>query len=265
MNSRPFLEVKDLTAGYRTFFIRDITFSVSRGEFFGIIGPNGSGKTTLLRTLSGLLRPLKGEILLKGRPIRHIPRREFSRLVAVVSQQPPQESLTAEEYVLLGRLPHFGRFQLLETVRDREIARKAMELTGILPLRERLTGELSSGEKQLLNIARSLAQEPELLLLDEPIAHLDIAHQIEIMDLLRRLQRELGLTIIIVLHDLNLASEYCERLMLLRDGLPYSTGTPEGVITYQAIEDVYRTVVIVRENPLSKKPFVLPVPADYIK
>ncbi len=260
-----FLKIKDITAGYGSFYIRDINFSVNKGEFFGVIGPNGSGKTTLLRTISGLLRPLRGEITLKGKNLRDIPRKEFSRLVAFLGQEPPQELITAEEYVLLGRIPHFGRYQFFETEKDRQAALKALEITGMLHLRQRLTGELSSGERQLLGIARSLAQEPELLLLDEPVAHLDIAHQIEIMDLLRRLNKELGITIIIVLHDLNLAGEYCERLLLLSNGSIYRTGKPEEVITYQAIEDVYKTVVIVKQNPLTKKPFVIPVPSDYIK
>lgn len=260
-----FLEIKNITAGYGTFCIRDINFSLSGGEFFGVIGPNGSGKTTLLRTVSGLLRPISGEIILKNRNLMEIPRKEFSRIVAFLGQEPPQELITAEEYVLLGRIPHFGKFQFFETEKDRQVALKAMEITGTLHLRDRLTGELSSGERQLLGIARAIAQEPELLLLDEPVAHLDIAHQIEIMDLLRRLNKEMGITIIIVLHDLNLAAEYCERLLLLSEGKVYRTGRPEEVITYQSIEDVYNTVVIVRENPLTKKPFVLPVPSDYIK
>jgi iron complex transport system ATP-binding protein len=258
------LEIKDLVAGYPSFFLKDINLSVSKGEFCGIIGPNGSGKTTLLKTISGIIRPLKGKIYLKGREIKEISRKEFARSIASVSQVLPQENLRAEEYVLLGRIPHFRRFQFFETPRDREFALKCMELTGVLHLRDRIVGELSSGERQLLFIARGLAQEPEILLLDEPVAHLDIAHQIQVMDLLKRLNSELGLTMLIVLHDLNLAGEYCDRLILLKEGSIYRYGTPSEVITYQTIEEVYRTVVIVRENPLSKKPFVLPIPSRYI-
>jgi iron complex transport system ATP-binding protein len=164
--------------------------------------------------------------------------------------------------VLLGRIPHFEKMQFLETARDFEAAREAMSLTRTLKFKDRLMRELSGGERQLVFIARALAQEPRLLLLDEPTTHLDITHQVAILDLLKRLNRERGLTVIIVLHDLNLASEYCQRLVLMREGRIYKAGRPDEVLSYQIIEEVYKTVVVVEKNPISLRPYVLLVPEE---
>jgi len=252
------LEIKNLTCGYDSKFqLRDISFNVKDGEFFGIIGPNGSGKTTLLRAITKILKPEKGEIFLEGKNIWQMNSREIAKKIAVVSHETETGQITVEELVLLGRLPHYKSFQFFETKKDIEIAKKFMDLTDILRIKEKQITEISGGEKQLALIARALAQEPKLLLLDEPIAHLDITHQIGILDLIRRLNRQFGLTVIVVLHDLNLAGEYCDRLVLLNKGQIYKIGTPEEVLTYQNIEDVYKTVVVVEKNPISKKPFVL--------
>ncbi|MCD6521147.1 ABC transporter ATP-binding protein [Candidatus Calescamantes bacterium] len=131
-----------------------------------------------------------------------------------------------------------------------------MKLTGVLEIKDRFLKEISGGEKQLVLIAKALAQEPKLLLLDEPTAHLDIAHKVKILDLIRRLNKKYGLTVLIILHDLNLASQYCDRLILLKEGKIYKIGTPSEVLTYQIIEEVYQTVVIVKENPLNLRPYV---------
>jgi iron complex transport system ATP-binding protein len=254
------LSISDMTCGYDSgFTIRNVELRVEDGEIVGIIGPNGSGKTTLLKTISRALRPRSGTIEFGGRNMREMKISELAREIAVVSQSPETGSMTVEEFVLLGRIPYYGRFQFLETREDRQIAEKAMSLTDSLKIRNQFMGEISGGERQLALVARALTQEPKLLLLDEPTAHLDITHQVGVLDLVRRLNRELGLTVLMVLHDLNLASEYCHRLVLLNKGLVHKVGRPEEVIDYRIIEEVYETVVVVEKNPISSKPYVLVV------
>ncbi|MFA5144552.1 MAG: ABC transporter ATP-binding protein [Candidatus Omnitrophota bacterium] len=257
------LQIRDLTCGYDSrFLLQDINFKVAAGEFIGIVGPNGSGKTTLLRAISGVLKLKKGVILFEGKDIPRINQKELARKMAVVSQNPPVNSLTTEEFVLLGRIPHFQRLQFLESKQDLEIAERAMALTGTLKLRGRPVEEISGGEKQLVLIARALCQEPRLLLLDEPTAHLDITHQVAVLDLIKKLNKEFGLTVITVLHDLNLAGEYCDKLILLNNGRIHKVGAPGDVLTYQVIEDVYKTVVLVKENPISRRPYIFLVPQE---
>lgn len=254
------LRINNLTCGYDSEpVLKDINMNVEEADLVGIIGPNGSGKTTLLRAITRVLKPQAGEITFRGRNVWQMGIRELAREVAVVSQSAETAPMAVEEYVLLGRIPYYERFQFLERRKDRKIARQAMELTGSLAIKDKLMGEISGGERQLALIARALAQEPSLLLLDEPTAHLDIAHQVDILDLVRRLNREFGLTVITVLHDLNLASEYCRRLVLLSEGTVRQAGPPEEVIDYKTIEDTYNTVVVVEKNPISGKPFVLVV------
>lgn len=252
------LEIKNLICGYGSkFLLKDINLKISKGELIGIIGPNGSGKTTLLRTITRILKPKNGEILFEGKNILQVGFKEFAKKIAVVSQNIEISDIIVEEFVLLGRIPYFKKFQFLETKNDFEIAKRCMELTDTFKLKDRFIHEISGGEKQLVLIARALVQQPELLLLDEPTAHLDITHQIKILDLIRRLNKELSLTVIMVLHDLNLAGEYCNRLILINEGKICKTGTPNEVLAYQIIEEVYKTIVIVEENPISGKPYIL--------
>ncbi len=252
------LKVENLVCGYPgKFHLRGVNLEVSAGEVVGIIGPNGAGKTTLLKALAGILKPEEGRILLGGQNLQQIPGRRLAQQVAVVSQNAEPPAFTVEEFVLLGRFPHFQRLQFMENRRDREIAAGCMEATGILHLRDKLMNQISGGEKQLTLIARALSQEPQLLLLDEPTAHLDISHQVKILDLLRRMNRRLKLTVVTVLHDLNLAAEYADRLLLMNNGALYRQGTPEEVLTYTNIEEVYQTIVVVEKNRVSGKPWVL--------
>jgi iron complex transport system ATP-binding protein len=252
------LEVRNLFCGYDSkFFLQDINFKVENKELIGIIGPNGSGKTTLLRAITGLFKPIKGRVLFDDKDIQRIGFRELAKKIAVVSQNHEIGFMNVEEFVLLGRIPHFERFQLLETKKDFEIAKECMNLTDTFKLKDRFMGEVSGGEKQLALIARALCQEPKLLLLDEPTTHLDIAHQARILDLIKRLNRELALTVIVVLHDLNLASEYCQRLVLINEGRIHKIGPPDEVLNYQIIEEVYKTMVVVEKNPISSKPYIL--------
>ncbi|MCG2677199.1 ABC transporter ATP-binding protein [bacterium] len=254
------LNIKNLTCGYDSkIVLRDISLRIESRELVGIIGPNGSGKTTLLRAITKIIKPAKGEILFEGKNIEELRYKELAKNIAVVSQSPAINFMSVEEFVLLGRIPHYKRFQFLETNKDKEIAKKCAILTDTLKLKDRPMSEISGGERQLTLIARALTQEPKLLLLDEPTAHLDITHQAAILDLIRRLNREFGLTVIMVLHDLNLASEYCHRLVLINEGRIYKTGLPQEVLNYRIIEEVYKTVVVVEKNPISFKPYILVV------
>ncbi|MBF0387065.1 MAG: ABC transporter ATP-binding protein [Candidatus Omnitrophica bacterium] len=260
------LEISHLTCGYGTKeVISAVSFQVKSGEFFGVIGPNGSGKSTLLRALSGVIKPMQGRILLNGEDVAGIALRDLARQTAVVSQLVPAAPLTVAEFVLMGRIPHFGLMQFMESKQDLELARECMQVTDSWRLKDRSLDQLSGGERQLAQIARALAQQPRLLLLDEPTAHLDITHQAAVMDLLKRLVHELNLTVLMVLHDLNLASEYCDRLCLIKEGQVFKTGTPLEVIDPRVIGEVYRTEVVVNNNPVSGKPHVLIVPQDLQK
>jgi iron complex transport system ATP-binding protein len=257
--ANPLLEIQHLVCGYDSFQIEDLSLSVAAGEFIGIIGPNGSGKTSLLRAITRILKPQEGALYLAGNNLRQMGFKEIARNVAVVSQTPGISHITVEDFVLLGRIPHHQRFQFLDTQKDMEVAEKCMQLTGIVKLKGKGVGELSGGERQLVLIARALAQEPRLLLLDEPTTFLDISHQMRIMDLIQRLNRESGLTVIIVLHDLNLAGEYCHRLVLMKEGRLYKSGAPDEVLTYQTIEEVYETLVVVGKSPVSARPYIFMV------
>ncbi|MBU1366651.1 MAG: ABC transporter ATP-binding protein [Candidatus Omnitrophica bacterium] len=250
------LEIKNLFCGYDLrIILQGINLSVENGEFLGIIGPNGSGKTTLLRAITRVLKPKTGVIFFEGSDIGQMGFRELAKKVAVVPQESLTNFMSVEDFVLLGRIPHYRKFQFLETNRDKGITQKALEVTGTLELKDRPMHEISGGERQLVLIARSLTQEPKLLLLDEPTTHLDITHQVGILDLIRRLNKEFGLTVIMVLHDLNLASEYCRNLALISKGRIHKIGRPQEVLSYQIIEEVYKTTVVVRENPVSSKPY----------
>lgn len=260
------LKIRNVTCGYGLRFrLRNISLAIGDGELVGIIGPNGSGKTTLLRTITKLLEPTEGEVLLEEKDISKMTAKDLARKIAVVPQSLNIDGMSVEEFVLLGRLPHFEKFQLLEAKKDFEAVKKCMELTDTYRLKDRLMEEMSGGERQLVLIARALAQEPKLLLLDEPTAHLDITHQVQILDMIKRLNREFGLTVLMVLHELNLASEYCRRLVLMNNGRIHKTGTAEEVLDYRVIEEVYKTVVVVERNPISSKPYVLIVPQEQRK
>lgn len=260
------LTVEKVVTGYNSrVILHNVSCRINAGSINGIIGPNGSGKTTLLRALRGILKPYSGTILLKGKKLDSYSFKELAREIAVVSQDISESSMSVEEYVLLGRLPYFKPLQFFETKKDHDTAYSYMELTGSLALKDKLIHEISGGERQLAGIAKALTQEPALLLLDEPTSHLDIKHQIKILDLIKKLNRTLGLTVIMVIHDLNLAGEYCDNLFLLNRGEIHSFGPPTEVLTYKAIEEVYETVVIVEKNPLSGKPYVMLVSGDELK
>lgn len=263
---KEYLQIQRLVCGYKDGFqLKGIDLNIPKGAFAGIIGPNGSGKSTLFKAISGDLTIKSGQIALNGKKLSSLSLREKARKMAVVSQFNDALDIRVEDYVLMGRMPYRSDFQFFETKEDQLIARKYMRLTNVIQYRNKLMSELSGGEQQLAAIARALTQEPELLLLDEPTAHLDISHQVQILNLIQHLNEETGLTVLIIIHDLNLAGEYCNHLVMMSKGSIHQHGSPHMVLSYQNIETVYNTVVIVRENPVSGKPVVFPVSEKVLK
>jgi len=254
----PKIRIDNLHAGYNgAAVLQGVSIELEPSAFVGVIGPNGSGKTTLLRSISRALPPRAGLVALDGRDVYGMPSREFARRVAVV----PQDTLVAFDFTvleiaLMGRSPRLGRFAV-ENSRDVEIATDALARTGTAHLKDRSINALSGGERQRVMMARALAQEPEVLLLDEPTSHLDISFQFEIMDLVKSLNRERGLTVLAVLHDLNLASQYCDRLVMIGQGKVQASGSPEDVITSEHIRRVYGAEVWVRRHPTTHRPYVI--------
>lgn len=263
---KEYLKLNKYVCGYASgFHLKEINLQIESGAFAGIIGPNGSGKSTLFKGISGDLKPMSGHIALNGENLSSLSLREKALKIAVVSQFADVTDVTVEDYVMMGRMPYRSNFQFFETKEDQAIAEKYMCLTDVYQFKDKPMSELSGGEQQLAAIARALTQEPELLLLDEPTSHLDISHQVQILNLIQQLNEELGLTILIIIHDLNLASEYCDYLIMMKEGKVHIQGTPQQVLTYQTIEEVYNTVVITRENPISKKPVVFLVSDKIMK
>lgn len=257
------LKIEGISGGYyKEDVVKNVSLDITQGDFLGIIGPNGSGKTTLLRLATRVLCPKKGKIYFRQEDIFRMNLKEFCCHVACVLQDAPlMFSFSAMEVVLMGRIPHLKRLQL-ESNKDIKIAQEALAVTDTLNLKEKMMDELSAGERQRILIAKALAQEPELLFLDEPTAHLDIGHQIQILDLLKKESRQRNLTITMVLHDLNLASAYCNKIVLIDNGSIFKEGAPSEVLTYQNIEAVYKTVVVVNDNPVTGRPNIVLVPQE---
>ena len=240
--------------------LRDFSLEVHEGEILGIIGPNGSGKTSLLKLMAGLLHPQAGRLTLRGQDISTLDARALARQAAMV----PQEHhvlfpFTVAEVVLMGRFVHQNGWGW-ESPEDLRIARAAIQVMDLEPLVDRTFQELSGGERQRTIIARALAQQAPILLLDEPTAFLDIKHQLEIYATLRGLNRDQGVTVILVSHDLNLASQYCHRLVLLHEGRVFHMGTPAEVLTVEHLRTVYGCEVIIDRHPIVGTPRItLPV------
>ena len=235
------LKVQGVEFGYKSVRVLDgVGFEAEAGEVIGVLGPNGSGKTTLLKCMNKALKPRLGSVLVDDREVSDLTRKEIAREMGVV----PQNSgvnfpFTALEIVLMGRGPSLGRFQT-EGDEDLRIVKRSMKATDVLELAARPMTELSGGEKQRVIIARALAQCPKILLLDEPTLHLDVNHQLEIMDIVRHLAREQRLTVVMVSHDLNLAARYCDKLILLLEGKVLAAGKVEEVLTSENMERVFK-------------------------
>jgi iron complex transport system ATP-binding protein len=233
------VEAAEVTFGYRgTPVLRDVSFSIAAGELVGLCGPNGAGKSTLLRLLLGLHAPLSGRVTMAGTPIGALSRREIARRAALLPQDAPSDvPLSVREAVSLGRLPHLGRLQG-ETTRDVDAVARALAATDTTTLADRPIAELSGGERHRVNLARALAQEAPLLLLDEPIAGLDIAHQLAAMDLLRSTV-DAGHAVVVALHDLALAGRRCDRILLLAGGELAADARPAEVLTAETLARVF--------------------------
>ncbi len=251
------LEAERLSAGYNgRVVLRDFSIRLTPGEVVALIGPNGSGKTTALRVLTRVLMPLEGRLMLDGCPYLAYTPTEFARIVAYAPQASlPEMGFRVYELVLMGRYPHQKGFWGT-TEADRRAVREAMDALDLWHLRERLISQLSAGEGQRVNLARALAQSARYLLLDEPTAHLDLRHQVRLLARLRQWCTERRMAMLIVLHDLNLASEYADRLILLNEGCIVAQGAPAEVLTPENLEAVYRVPTLVRPHPLTGRPIV---------
>jgi iron complex transport system ATP-binding protein len=252
------IEIKDLNVYYGArHVLKNVSLEVQRGEIMALLGPNGSGKSTLIRALSGVA-PASGALYLGGRALAGLSPASRARLVAVVPQTvslPP--AFTVLETVLLGRTPYLN-FLGQVSEKDHEIARSALVRADALYLAERRVGELSGGEQQRVLLARALAQSTPVLLLDEPTAHLDLQHQIGLLELVRRLARQENLTVLIALHDLNLAARYADRVALIVEGQIKAQGTPKEVLRADTLSDVYQWPVQVIPHPFQDTLLILP-------
>jgi iron complex transport system ATP-binding protein len=253
------LEIKNLNFSYgKNHVLDNINISATSGEFIAIIGPNGAGKSTLIKIADGILQAGGHMVILEERALDKISRRDLARIIAYL----PQESsftfdYTVREVVLMGRFPYIKGVWAY-TKKDYQIIREMMILMEIDGFADRSFNELSGGEKQRVLIASALAQQPKIILLDEPTSALDIHHQIAIYQILKKLQKEQNLTIIVVTHDINLAAQFCERIILMGDGKIISDGGPEEVLQFQLLQDTFGVKVYIDINPLTRSLYILP-------
>lgn len=255
----PILELSNVTFRYaaRT-VLSDVSLAVRPGRFVGLLGPNGSGKSTVLRLAAGLLRPQVGLVHLAGREMGTLRRTDAARRIAMLPQDVPlPEAFTGWETVLMGRTPHLG-WLAAEGPVDMAVAQRALDLVDAKALADRRVGELSGGERQRLQLARALAQEPDVLLLDEPTVHLDLTHQLALLDLVGSLARTADLAVLAVFHELNLAAEYCDELVVLAGGRVVASGSPQATLTAELIRTVYRVNLPIVRHPQSGRPAILP-------
>lgn len=253
-------ELTSLSAGYGGApVLKGLSMSIGEGEFISMIGPNGAGKSTILKILTGDLVPTGGTVSFRGRPLRDYRPRDLARHFSIVHQA--RETVlpfTVHDFIRMGRFPHQGAF-VVESEQDGEVIQWAAETTGVCDLLPRRLTELSGGELQLVRVAHALAQNSRVILLDEPVSHLDIQHAVMIMDILWKLNHE-GATVIAVLHDINIASDYSSRIIGVKSGEIFFNGGPGEVLRYDLVEALFNTNCIVMKNPTTGRPFVYPVP-----
>jgi iron complex transport system ATP-binding protein len=261
----PAISLQELSFSYRTqAVLQDINLEIPHQSLLALIGPNGSGKTTLLRVMSKALRPQRGTVMLDGQPLLSFSARKLARKLAVISSEQHFEfPFSVADVVAMGRFPHLNRLEKMSD-EDWKIVDEAMERTCVRDFRNRSISQLSSGEKQRVLIARAIAQQPSILMLDEPNAHLDINHQIAIFNLLRTLNRQHQMTVIVVLHDLSAAAAFCETMVLLHRGRIVRTGTPAEVITEELIQQTYGAEVVVFPSPVGGGPQIAFGPAGKV-
>ena len=254
------LSIKNLYFSYEDkSILSNINIDIEKGKFISIIGPNGSGKTTLLKNMSSVLIPDRGKVFFQGKDIREYSRKQLSRYMAYV----PQSSyinfeFTAGDIVLMGRSPFLKPFES-EQAEDIKIAEDAMRMTNVFEIKDKRITEISGGERQRVMIACALAQTPQIILLDEPVANLDIQHQVEILSVLKKLSKINKVTVITVLHDLNLSAEYSDLVVLLKEGKIIEYGPPKDIITEENIKNAYNANVYMTKNPMTGNPHVIPI------
>ncbi len=259
------IEANNISFAYdnNCYILREISFNVEKGEFVGILGPNGSGKTTLINIVSGILKPQQGKVFINGIELYSMRHKERARCIAVVPQESSIPfSFSSLEVVLMGRAPYLPFFGF-ETKEDILIAKRAMQEVNALQFEKREIKELSGGERQRVIVARALAQKPKILLLDEPTAFLDIKHEIELYRLIKNKNREDALTVMAAVHDINLASAFCDRILFLKSGRIAAYGTPHEVVRYAKIREVFDTDVYVGINDLTGAPYYVPYNGKY--
>ncbi len=256
------LRAQDLRLGYGDHVVVDgLDLDVLAGTVTAVIGPNGCGKSTLLRALGRLLRPSGGQVLLDGERIDRTPTREVAKVLGMLPQAPlAPDGLTVADLVARGRHPHQAWYRQWSSDDEQAVA-TALEWTGITELAERPIDELSGGQRQRAWISMALAQGTDLLLLDEPTTFLDLAHQMEVLELVRRLHREAGRTVVMVLHDLNLAARFADRLVAMRDGRIVAAGPPAEIVTEELLAEVFGLAARVIPDPVSGSPLVVPIGA----
>ena len=260
------LEISDLSVGYnKKIVVDELSFKISPGIFYGIIGPNGAGKSTLFKAASGVLRPWKGSIKLMGKDVYRMPRRELANIMAAVPQfQEAFFPFRVREFVQMGRYPKRGRFGMLQSS-DYKIIEESLHLMKIEALADKKINELSGGELQRVYISQALAQEPEILMLHEPTSQLDIGHQSIMLNLLKKRCLTIGIPIIMIVHDLNLAASYCDKLLLIDNGKVFAEGTPLEVLTERNIDIVYKTSVEIMTEESLKYPHIFLKPDTIIR
>lgn len=252
------ISVQNLSTGYNgAFQLQDVSFEMKPAAFWGIIGPNGSGKSTLLKTLSRVIKPRSGRVLIEGAPLESLSYRQLAQRMAVVGSEAHFGfPFRVSDVVMMGRIPFAGRLGSF-TAHDCEAVETAMRKTEAWEFRDRYIHHLSSGERQRVLLARALAQEPKILLLDEPTAHLDLHYEIEIFRILKTLHENEKLTVLTVSHNLNLVAEFCETLIVLHNGRCVSMGSPAQVLNPALLRDVFRIQADVSTNPFSQSPVIL--------
>lgn len=249
-DSSTLLNASDLAFAYNgSPVLKSFTFTLKPGELVGLVGPNGAGKSTFLKLISGLLQPNEGDVQLLSRSLRHYGVKDVARIVAHVPQSTAFDfPLTVREVVLMGRSPYLGRFQI-EGSQDREIADNAMRTTNTFHFADRFINTLSGGERQRVLVARALAQQPRVLLLDEPTSNLDIKHQLELLGLVQDLAHRCGIGVVAAIHDLPLAARFCDRVALLAQGRIVADGKPDEVFTPYRLAEVFGVEVTVEHEP----------------
>lgn len=258
------ISANSIKVGYedRT-IISDLTVNIKKGEVVSIIGPNGSGKSTLLKSLSRLLKTEQGEIMIMDNSINSMKSNEVAKVLSMLSQHNSSPSdISVKELVYYGRIPHKKWYES-RTKNDEEVVNWALENTGISHYADRKVFQLSGGERQRVWLAMALAQQPKVLLLDEPTTYLDMCHQLELMELVQEINEKFNMTIVMVLHDLNQAARYSSRVIIMKDGSIVADGNPESVICKDIIHEVYNVKCCISKDPINNKPHIYPLEVCY--